>query len=318
MSTTNQEQRWEEFSLITDQENADLINSALLDVLPSGLIIERIYDGVFPHEINQIDVPVRICAFLPVDEQLESTKSVIINVLNNLSREHSIPEPFFTPVMNRDWTSAWREKYQPISLGKRLIVVPSWLSNPDPDRIEIKMDPGMAFGSGTHPTTQMCLMLLENILDNTSLQQMIDIGCGSGILSIAAGKLGVEFILGTDIDPDAIKVSTANAKLNQVQDLTIFHTGSVNEILKGKLGINQAPLVVANMIAPILTDLFSMGLDKLVSPGGSLLLSGILEEQLIEMQEILDEKGFVLKKVHRMEDWTALWAEKPAVDNPTV
>jgi len=180
------------------------------------------------------------------------------------------------------------------------------------------MDPGMAFGSGTHPTTQMCLMLLESILDNTSHQRMIDIGCGSGILSIAAGKLGVKFILGTDIDPDAIKVSTANAILNQVQDLTLFHTGSVYEIRKGNFEIDQAPLVVANMIAPILSDLFSAGLDKLVSPGGSLLLSGILEKQLIEMKEILDEKGFMLKKVHRMEDWTALWAEKPTGDNPTV
>ena len=312
MSNTDQEQRWEEFSLITDQENAELINNALLEILPSGLIIERIYDGVFPHEISQVEVPVRICAFLPVDEHLERTRSVITDVLNNLSRTHSIPEPIFTPVKNRDWTSVWRENYQPISLGRRLIIVPSWLNNPDSERIEIKMDPGMAFGSGTHPTTQMCLMLLEKILEENPISQMIDLGCGSGILSIAAGKLGVETVLGLDIDPDAIRVSTANAILNDVQDLTRFHVGSVEEILKGNFYISQAPLIVANMIKPILTDLFSAGLEKLVSPNGSLLLSGILDEQLDEIKDILDGKGFLLRRIHRMEDWTAVWAEKPS------
>jgi ribosomal protein L11 methyltransferase len=191
-------------------------------------------------------------------------------------------------------------------------VVPSWLENPQPDRLEIKMDPGMAFGSGTHPTTQLSLILLENCLAEMGYQEMIDIGSGSGILSIAGSKLGVQHVLGVDNDPEVIQIATANASQNQVLSKIDFQLGSVEEILEGTFRLTEAPLVVANIIAPVLTSLFEKGMADIISPGGTLLLSGILTEQLPDMLNLLKNKQLVLREQYQEEDWIALRIEKPS------
>ena len=161
---------------------------------------------------------------------------------------------------------------------------------PEPSRIAIKIDPGMAFGTGTHPTTQLCLELMEKaILDIRELKdenrqsnieyRVIDVGCGSGILSIAAIKLGATKALGVDIDEESIKNSRENADANGVGDELILGVGSVHEILENKFPFNKAPLVVANILAPIIIRLFDAGLADLIEADGVIVLSGILQEQ---------------------------------------
>jgi ribosomal protein L11 methyltransferase len=148
-----------------------------------------------------------VAAYLPVDADLEDTRRKLEEALWYLGRIQPLPDPQFRSVQEADWAEAWKEHYHPITIGRRLIIVPAWLENPDPARIPIRMDPGMAFGTGTHPTTQLCLELVDELYDERRLTRgeknmlssfalrpssVIDIGCGSGILSVAAILLGLK------------------------------------------------------------------------------------------------------------------------------
>ncbi len=312
MANKNQENKWLEFSLIVEQDQVERVSCQLTGIMPSGLVTERIYDRVFPHELDLVMVPVRIYGYLPMDDQIDNLRASIISALLELSPEISLPDPVFRPLKNQSWATAWQERYVPVPLGKRLIVVPTWLENPQPERLEIKMDPGMAFGSGTHPTTQLSLILLESLLAEVLVQKMIDIGSGSGILSIAGCKLGVKRVLGVDNDPEAVRVSAANVDQNQVTDQVDFQLGSVEDILKGKYELTQAPLVTANIIAPVLSSLFDQGLAEIISPGGTLLLSGILKEQLPGMLDLIKNKLLIVREQSQEKDWIALQVEKPS------
>jgi ribosomal protein L11 methyltransferase len=208
------------------------------------------------------------------------------------------------------------------------------MESPDPNRIPIKIDPGMAFGTGTHPTTQLCLELMERYFDEChpersegSLQsgrvsslasgwlaqndiKVIDVGCGSGILSIASIKLGARSALGVDIDAESIVNSRENADVNGVGKELILGVGSVQEILKGKFLFKQAPLVVANILAPVIIRLFDAGLADLVEAGGMIILSGILQEQGENVIEAAQAKGLRLTENRQMGDWVAMSLKK--------
>jgi len=310
MENHNFTKSWLMVSITVEQEEADLVANTLREIVPGGLVLERVYGGVFPHELDKITVPVRVFGYLPVDQKLENHRKEIYNALQNLKGISSPPEPIFSPIKEQDWTTAWQKDYHPITLGSRLIVIPSWLKNPKPERIPVFMDPGMAFGSGTHPTTQLSLILIEKCLMEDDPPEMLDIGCGSGILTIAGAKLGVSSALGLDIDPDAIRVSKNNAEKNQVDDTTSFVLGSVKQIIEKEISVPQSALVVANIIAPILISLFNDGLKDIVLPGGNLILSGILEEQLPEMLTLLADYEFSLKEQHQQGEWIGLWGKR--------
>ena len=309
MNETNQEQQWIEFSIEVDQDMADLVGNALIGILPAGLVSERVFEEVFPHELDQVSGPIRIFGFYPEEEDLVY-RDRILQALNGLKPKIDLPAPSFSSLENKNWTAAWQERYKPIPVGNRLIVVPSWLENPDPERIPIYIDPGMAFGSGTHETTRLSLAMLEICLTGRAQPELIDVGCGSGILSIAAVKLGVERILGVDTDPEAIRVSKENAKKNHIEKASTFHTGSVPEILSEKFSLPRAGLVVANIITPVLEELFEEGLGEIVASEGHLVLSGILENQLPAILDHLERSGFEVNEFLRQGEWVAVLAEK--------
>jgi ribosomal protein L11 methyltransferase len=309
MNENKQEQKWIEFSIEVDQDLADMVGNTLIGILPAGLVSERVFEDVFPHELDQVSGPIRIFGFYPEEDDL-IYRDRVLKALNILKEKVDLPSPVFSSLENKNWTAAWQERYQPIPVGDRLIVVPSWLENPDPDKVPIFIDPGMAFGSGTHETTRLALVMLEMCLIEQDHSEMIDMGCGSGILSIAAAKLGVERILGVDTDPEAIRVSRENAKKNNVKNGGAFHPGSVQEILSKKYSLLKASLVVANIIAPVLEELFGEGLGEIVTPEGHLVLSGILEEQLPVIINCLEQRDFEVKKTLQEGDWVAVLAEK--------
>jgi ribosomal protein L11 methyltransferase len=172
------------------------------------------------------------------------------------------------------------------------------------------MDPGMAFGTGTHPTTQLCLEYVEEVVNPGDA--IIDIGCGSGILSVAALKLGAARALGVDIDPDSVRVSYENAALNNVRERIEIQQGSVAEVLQGLFSLQRARLILANILAPVLIKLLDEGLADLVLPGGSLVLSGIIADQSPGVEEALARNGMELISRKQIQDWVALLARQPS------
>lgn len=309
MNEIKQDQQWMEFSIEVDQDMADLVGNALIGILPGGLVSERVFEEVFPHELDQVSGPIRIFGFYPEEEDL-LYRERILGALNGLTAKADLPDLVFSSLENKNWAAAWQERYQPIPVGDRLIVVPSWLENPIPERIPIYIDPGMAFGSGTHETTRLSLALLEMSLTDKSHTELIDVGCGSGILSIAAAKLGVKRILGVDTDAEAVRVSRENAKKNNVNKTSNFHQGSVQELLSEKFSLPRASLVIANIIAPILEELFEEGLGEIVTSEGQLVLSGILEKQLPAILNCLEQSGFMFRKTLRQGEWAAVLADR--------
>jgi ribosomal protein L11 methyltransferase len=305
--TTNQD--WEQVSIEVDQQLADQLAALLEEILPLGLVQEKVYHDLFPHELDQYQGPVRLYGYYP-SENSQDILNKITTLFERSGQGSLINRLKYSPLENQNWATAWQSRYQPIPIGKSLIIVPTWLKNPDPKRIPLWMDPGMAFGSGTHPTTQISLALLEKSLLKSIPREMIDVGCGSGILTIAAVKLGVNKALGLDIDPDAIQISSANAQTNGVSDAATFRKGSIKDFLAQKERKEGAFLVVANIIAPILKNLFDEGLGNLVLPGGKMILSGILNEQLPGILLCLEQDGFELDEIIEQEGWVGLIADK--------
>ena len=296
-----------------DGEMAEAVAEVLSRFAPNGIVTES--TTIIPDEEGEGTPagPVRVCGYLPAGGHLEDTIHRLEEALYYLGRirpEAPLPAPTYRPIAEVNWMEAWKKNYNPIAVGKRLIVVPIWLESPSHERIPIRIDPGMAFGTGTHPTTQLCLEIMEDWVQPG--QAVIDIGCGSGILSIAALKLGASHALGMDIDATTIPVARQNAENNGVAHQLELGLGSVGEILGGAFSVHQAPLVLANILAPVLIRLLGEGLTGLLTPGGILVLSGILEEQWQgregdpSMQDALKEHRLQVRQIAQRGDWVAL------------
>jgi ribosomal protein L11 methyltransferase len=185
-------------------------------------------------------------------------------------------------------------------------IVPSWIDPaPFARDLILRLDPGMAFGTGMHPTTQLCLEILEDVTRPGI--GVIDLGCGSGILSIAAVKLGAGRALGVDIDPAAIRVARENVLFNGVESSVEIRLGSLPELLKEE---RAAPLVVANILAVVLREMLAAGLARIVAPQGRLVLSGILEEQSAAVEAAIRDAGLRVDQKRIRQDWVALVAER--------
>jgi ribosomal protein L11 methyltransferase len=216
-----------------------------------------------------------------------------------------LPAASYRQIADQNWMEAWKQHYKPIQVGERLVVLPAWMDSPHPNRVAIRIDPGMAFGTGTHPTTQLCLELMEKRFAMSHPVRVIDVGCGSGILSIAAIKLGAESALGVDIDAGSIANARENANINHVGEELILGGGSVREILDGRFAFRRAPLVLANILAPVIVRLFDAGLAMLVDEGGAMILSGILQEQSQNIIDAAQAKGLTVVERRQMGDWVA-------------
>ncbi|HEY3344321.1 MAG TPA: 50S ribosomal protein L11 methyltransferase [Anaerolineaceae bacterium] len=298
------EPRWLEVSLVVDGEMAEAVSELLSRFVSNGVVVES---GVIYNDAEDEGTPVgplRIYGYLPVDEHLEDNRRQLEESLWHLGQIQPLPQPIFKPVVDEDWMSAWKKHYHPIPLGERLIVLPVWVEMETAGRIPVRIDPSMAFGTGTHPTTQLCMELEETWVQPG--ESVIDVGCGSGILSITALKLGAGHALAVDIDGQAIRSTLENAASNAITSGLETGVGSVAEIRAGQFSLKQAPLVLANILAPVIVRLFDAGLAELVAPGGTLILSGILETQAADVEKAA--RGHGLKPVGRKQqlDWVAI------------
>ncbi len=306
---------WLEVSLLVDGELAEAVADVLARFAPNGVVTESTGVKFLDEENIGVTVgPISVRAYLEVNDQLEETRQKLEEALFYLGMIQSLPAPTYKNIADQNWMEAWKEHYKPIPIGKRLMIVPAWMDSPEPSRIPIKIDPGMAFGTGTHPTTQLCLELIEKaILENRNSNneyRVIDVGCGSGILSIAALKLGATSALGVDIDIESVRNSRENADKNDIGAEFIIGQGSVAEVKAGQFAFASAPLVVANILAPVIVRLFDAGLSDLAETGGAVILSGILSEQAQKVIEAAQAKGLVLTERRQMGDWVALGCRK--------
>jgi ribosomal protein L11 methyltransferase len=291
---------------------AEAVAEVLARFAPGGVVLETTQILPDPEGEGRPVGPLRVCAYLPVDENIEDTRQRLKESLWYLGRIRRLPEPQFELLVEVNWTEAWKEHYRPVAVGQRLQIVPAWLEPPNPQRLAVRIEPGMAFGTGTHPTTQMCLEAIEELFQegvDDVPHTAIDIGCGSGILSIAALKLGAQHVLGVDVDPEALESARQNATLNGVSTHLELGQGSVAEVLRGAFSIQQAPLVLANLLTPLIVRLLGEGLGNLLSPGGRLVLSGILEEQVDDVERGLQKNGLRLTGRRQIEDWIAIQAQ---------
>lgn len=201
---------------------------------------------------------------------------------------------------DKDWEREWMKNFHPIQFGSRLWVCPSWKPVPDPNAVNLMLDPGLAFGTGTHPTTALCLKWLDQ--QDCQDQLVIDYGCGSGILGIAALLLGATKTYGTDIDPQALTASRNNAERNQINE------NQLSLCYPEEMPALQADILVANILAGPLTEL-APRLEQLIKSGGKIVLSGVLEKQAEALIETY-QQWFNLDPIEIDDSWIRLTGTK--------
>ena len=298
---------WLEVSIQVTKEQAEAVAEILGRFTPEGVVIERLAKDSISEE-QSFESTVRVFGYLFDDANLEDKKKRLEEALFYLSRIQSLSRPQYKRIHDKNWMSAWKDQYKPLQIGNRLAILPAWAKNPYSERIPIRINPGMAFGTGTHPTTQLCLELMETrVLPG---MDVIDVGCGSGILSIAAILLGAKHAYGADVSPAAVKSSLENSAINKTESSLTFIQGSVDEITLGAFDIIEAPLVIVNILATIIMRLFDENLANLTAPGGVLILSGILEPQSEQVLQKAQQFGFRLLEKREIEDWVALCLQK--------
>ncbi len=234
----------------------------------------------------------------------------LVRVLEPM-REMEIKE-----VKDEDWETAWKTHFNLLKVGKKMAIKPSWIAyEPAPDEVIIELDPGLAFGTGYHPTTKMCLEALEGLIQPDS--EVLDLGTGSGILTIAAAKLGAKEVLALDVDPIAVKAARKNFKAiglltrasgpkNPGQQIRLAR-GTLPQSLATENSFN---LVVANISAKVIQGKAQQIMDVL-KLGGTLLVSGFIENQCQELKDVLVGTGFCHKTTYHTDDWVALLLGKP-------
>ncbi|WP_131781151.1 50S ribosomal protein L11 methyltransferase [Legionella gresilensis] len=216
-------------------------------------------------------------------------------IANNLSKLYTHLQLTISTLPDQDWERAWMDDFKPQCFGERLWVCPSWLTPPNPKEINLILDPGLAFGTGTHPTTQLCLTWLAKA--DLASKVMIDYGCGSGILALAALKLGAQLVHAVDIDPQALQATHSNAGVNQINEQQLNIT-SPDKI------IDKADLLIANILLTPLLQLKDR-FKQLLNEQGMLVVSGILKEQTANLIEAY-QKDFVHQQTDNLSDWSLL------------
>lgn len=301
--------RWLEVSLTVDGEMAEAVSEVLNRYVSQGVVVEQAVRYNDAEDVGTPYGPVRVFGYLPIDAQIEETRQHLEEALYFLGRIQPLPKPEFKAIADENWMESWKEHYHPIPIGQKLLILPAWVKEYDPARIPVRIDPSMAFGTGTHPTTQLCMEMVEKY--TLPGKPVIDVGCGSGILSIAAIKMGASRAVGVDIDAASVKATYENGAANGVEDHLECGVGSVRELRQGHFSIRRAPVVLANILAPVIIRLFDAGLAELVEPGGTLVLSGILAEQASGVEAKGQEMGLEFIERVQQKDWVAIVMKHP-------
>ncbi|CEI84194.1 ribosomal protein L11 methyltransferase [Oceanobacillus oncorhynchi subsp. incaldanensis] len=311
--------KWSEITILTTNEAVEPISNILHETGASGLVIEdpldlKHFEGEGFGEIVELDPEdypdegVRIKAYLPMNSFLGETVEEIKQAINQLllyDIDLGKNEVSLSEVHEEEWASAWKKYYKPVKISNRITITPTWedYQPVSTDELIIELDPGMAFGTGTHPTTILSIQGLEAYVQPDD--KIIDVGCGSGVLSIASIKLGAESVQAFDLDDIAVKSTNLNVKLNHLQNQV---TAKQNNLLDGV--DSQADVIVSNILAEIIVR-FVEDAYKNLRPGGHFITSGIIQKKKQFVRDRLTEAGFEIISVSELEDWVSIVAKKP-------
>jgi ribosomal protein L11 methyltransferase len=284
---------WLEVSVRVNQEAAEAVAEVLSRYAPQGVAFEM-------HEDAEAEVTVK--AYLAIDAEIETRQRKVEEALWHLSQIWDvIPEPAFRRVPDQDWTATWKEQIPVLHLGSRIVIKPSWRTyTPTEGDLVLELDPGIAFGTGLHPTTQLCVAAIEEFVQQGS--SVLDMGTGTGILALVAAQLGAAPILAVDNDENAVIAARRNAEANGLASQIEMRYGSLADVE------TSYDIIVANILAPIITAMAGAGLAKRLREDGVLIASGILREQAVGVTESLERGGLQVTEVRQMEEWVAILA----------
>ncbi|HRV94090.1 MAG TPA: 50S ribosomal protein L11 methyltransferase [Anaerolineae bacterium] len=253
---------------------------------------------------------VTVRTVLPAEDKDRLREIEVLLALIGQALPKGLPEPRLQPVGASDWATSWKEHFHVVRIGRRFVIKPSWRDyTPAAEDIVIEIDPGLAFGSGLHPTTQLCLKIFEE-MDLTD-QELFDVGTGSGVLSIAALKSGAAWVRAVDVDDVAVRVADENFERNGLTNRVETAVGSAAD-----KGGRDWPLVVANILAHILIEIMP-GLAAALTPNGVLILSGMIADQENEVTQAAQSQGLAIVNRYSHEDWVALIAKKTSSASKT-
>lgn len=309
--------KWIEVQVKTTAEAVEAVSSILYDVGAGGLSIEdpndiilyaksdECWDYIEPGLLEQNCEEVIVKAYFPESEDLidkiELIKQNVERIpLYNLDK--GLGEVTTSEVYEKDWAEAWKKYYKPKKIGERIVVKPTWEEYEKEDNdIILELDPGMAFGTGTHETTILCIRQLEKYIE--SEQTVFDVGCGSGILSIAAAKLGAEKVVAVDFDELAVKVTKENARINNVEDIIDIRHGNLLDVVS-----ETSDIIVANIIAEIIVVL-TKDISKFLKKGGVFITSGIIHEKIDMVKETMIAEGLEIIDTITLGEWASVVAK---------
>lgn len=300
---------WIEVSMSVDGEAAEAVAELLQRYGHQGVAVEQ--EGILPDIWDEDQPPparrLTLRAYFPDDERAEETRQRLEMALGHMSLMYPMPQPAYKVVHEEDWAEAWKAHYHPVRIGRRLLIRPLWVEQveTEPDDIVIGLDPGMAFGTGTHPTTQLCLEALEDRM--TPGLRVLDLGCGSGILAIAAARLGAADVLALDTDPIAIRATQENAAQNSAADKITAQVGSLESLITSA---RRFDLVVVNILARVIIEMCDQKLGQVVRPGGLAIFSGLIDTQIEEVEQALRKTGLEPYARRQQGDWMVVEARR--------
>lgn len=298
---------WIEIALLDmDGEAAEAVAELLQRYGHQGVAIE--HEGIPPDKLDEDELPpaprLTVRAYIPDDDRAPTAKTQLETALGHMNMMYPMPAPVYRIVHEDDWAEAWKVHYHPVKIGKRIFIRPLWVEvETGPDDLVIALDPGMAFGTGTHPTTQLCLEALDDLVKPGV--NVLDLGCGSGILSIGAAKLGASHVLALDIDPIAVKSTQENIVQNGVASKIIAQEGSLESVVTSA---RRFDLIVVNILARIIIQMCDEHLGDIVRPGGLAIFSGIIDTQADEVETALRKTGLEPYARRQQGDWVVIEA----------
>ena len=295
----NKDDKWLRIDLFAAPELMDALSNFVTEIGAAGMYQEALASAIAePEEHISYE---SLTAYLPWDKRMERL-AALKTYLENLAE--IFPELKKTTfaikeITGPDWEEEWKKYFHPFRVGKRIVIKPTWeIYEPADTDVVIEIDPGMAFGTGQHASTMMCLEAMEEIISSNSAFQLdvLDVGTGTGILGIAAAKFGAKRVLCIDIDAKAVEIACFNAALNRVGKNLTIRNKTISSLRR------RFSLIMANLTAKLLIDL-SNNLKRLLTPGGVLIISGIIEQNRQEIEDCFFSSSLGLRRMIKRQEW---------------